>query len=52
LIKSERNIRQILLIGFQPEGLEISSVDDTWVEIRASMKASAEDKLGNSQTKK
>ena len=32
------------------EGLEISSVDDTWVKIRDSIKSSAEEKVGNLET--
>jgi hypothetical protein len=32
------------------KGLEISSVDDTWVTIRDSIKASAEERIGNLET--
>ena len=32
------------------EGLEISSVDDTWVKIRNSIKASAKEKVGVLET--
>ena len=32
------------------EGLEISSVDDTWVRIRDSIKASAKEKVGILET--
>ena len=32
------------------EGLEISSVDDTWVNIRDSIKASAKEKVGVLET--
>ena len=36
----------MLIIGFQAlEGLEISSVDDTWVKIRDSIKVSAKEKV-------
>ena len=44
-MKSERNIRQMLQIGFQP-WKEIFSADDTWVNIRDSIKASAKEKVG------
>jgi hypothetical protein len=33
------------------EDLEISSVDDTWVQIRDSIKASAKEKVGVLETK-
>ena len=32
------------------DGLEISSVDDTWVKIRGSIKASAKEKVGILET--
>ena len=51
-MKPERNINQIDVANrFSAlEGLEISSVDDTWVKIRDSIKASAREKVGVLET--
>ena len=51
-MKPERNINQIDVANrFSAlEGLEISSVDDTWVKIRDSIKASAKEKVGILET--